>query len=43
MKKHLEMFLTMLKVGLFTFGGGYAMFDCVFSIYSTRTAGLFNK
>ena len=25
MKKHLEMFLTMLKVGLFTFGGGYAM------------------
>lgn len=25
MKKHLELFLTMLKIGLFTFGGGYAM------------------
>jgi len=25
MKKHLQLFLTMLKIGLFTFGGGYAM------------------
>lgn len=25
MKKHLRLFLTMLKIGLFTFGGGYAM------------------
>ena len=25
MKKHLDLFLTMLKIGLFTFGGGYAM------------------
>ena len=25
MKKHLCLFLTMLKIGLFTFGGGYAM------------------
>ncbi len=25
MKKYLSMFLTMLKIGLFTFGGGYAM------------------
>ena len=25
MKKHLSLFLTMLKIGLFTFGGGYAM------------------
>ena len=25
MKKHLGLFLTMLKIGLFTFGGGYAM------------------
>lgn len=25
MKKHLILFLTMLKIGLFTFGGGYAM------------------
>lgn len=25
MKKQLELFLTMLKIGMFTFGGGYAM------------------
>lgn len=25
MKKHFRLFLTMLKIGLFTFGGGYAM------------------
>ena len=25
MKKHLSLFFTMLKIGLFTFGGGYAM------------------
>ena len=25
MKKYLCMFFTMLKIGLFTFGGGYAM------------------
>ena len=25
MKKHINLFLTMLKIGLFTFGGGYAM------------------
>lgn len=25
MKKYLELFFTMLKIGLFTFGGGYAM------------------
>ena len=25
MKRYLELFITMLKVGLFTFGGGYAM------------------
>lgn len=25
MRKHSELFLTMLKIGLFTFGGGYAM------------------
>ena len=25
MKKYLELFLTMLKIGFFTFGGGYAM------------------
>ncbi len=25
MKKHLNLFFTMLKIGLFTFGGGYAM------------------
>ena len=25
MKKHLVLFFTMLKIGLFTFGGGYAM------------------
>ena len=25
MKKHFDLFLTMLKIGLFTFGGGYAM------------------
>ncbi len=25
MKRHFEIFLTMLKIGLFTFGGGYAM------------------
>ena len=25
MKKYLNLFLTMLKIGLFTFGGGYAM------------------
>lgn len=25
MKKYFELFLTMLKIGLFTFGGGYAM------------------
>ena len=34
MKKELELFLTFLKIGLFTFGGGYAMIsiiedDCV--------------
>ena len=25
MKKYLNLFFTMLKIGLFTFGGGYAM------------------
>ena len=25
MKKYLELFLTFFKLGLFTFGGGYAM------------------
>ena len=25
MKRHIDIFLTMLKIGLFTFGGGYAM------------------
>ena len=25
MKKYLSLFFTMLKIGLFTFGGGYAM------------------
>ena len=25
MKKYLRLFFTMLKIGLFTFGGGYAM------------------
>ena len=25
MRKHISLFLTMLKIGLFTFGGGYAM------------------
>ena len=25
MKKYIKLFLTMLKIGLFTFGGGYAM------------------
>jgi hypothetical protein len=25
MKRYLELFLTMLKIGAFTFGGGYAM------------------
>ena len=27
MKKYLNLFLTMLKIGLFTFGGGYAMIN----------------
>ena len=25
MRKYLNLFLTMFKIGLFTFGGGYAM------------------
>ena len=25
MKKYMSLFLTMMKIGLFTFGGGYAM------------------
>ena len=25
MKKYVDLFLTMLKIGAFTFGGGYAM------------------
>ena len=25
MKKYIDLFITMLKIGLFTFGGGYAM------------------
>ena len=29
MKKHLNLFLTMLKIGLFTFGGGYAMISII--------------
>ena len=27
MKKYLNLFLTMMKIGLFTFGGGYALID----------------
>ena len=29
MKKYLNLFLTMLKIGLFTFGGGYAMISII--------------
>ena len=29
MKKYFELFLTMLKIGLFTFGGGYAMISII--------------
>ena len=29
MKKYLSLFLTMLKIGLFTFGGGYAMISLI--------------
>ena len=28
-KDYLSLFLTMLKIGLFTFGGGYAMIDLI--------------
>ena len=29
MKKLIELFLTMLKIGTFTFGGGYAMISLI--------------
>ncbi len=29
MKKYIDLFITMLKIGLFTFGGGYAMISLI--------------
>lgn len=36
MKKYLSLFLTMLKIGLFTFGGGYAMIALLENEFVTR-------
>lgn len=36
MKKHLKLFLTMLKMGLFTFGGGYAMIALLENEFVTK-------
>ncbi len=36
MKKHLKLFLTMLKIGLFTFGGGYAMIALLENEFVTK-------
>ena len=36
MKKYLLLFLTMLKIGLFTFGGGYAMISLLEHEFVTR-------
>lgn len=36
MKKHLNLFLTMLKIGLFTFGGGYAMIALLENEFVTK-------
>ena len=36
MKKHLSLFLTMLKIGLFTFGGGYAMIALLENEFVTK-------
>ena len=36
MKKYLLLFLTMLKIGLFTFGGGYAMISLLDHEFVTR-------
>ena len=36
MKKHLEIFLTMMKIGLFTFGGGYAMIALLDNEFVTK-------
>ena len=36
MKKHLQLFLTMFKIGLFTFGGGYAMIALLENEFVTK-------
>lgn len=36
MKKHLELFLSMLKIGLLTFGGGYAMIALIENEFISR-------
>lgn len=36
MKKYLNLFLTMLKIGLFTFGGGYAMIALLENEFTTK-------
>ena len=36
MKKYLSLFLTMLKIGLFTFGGGYAMIALLENEFVTK-------
>lgn len=36
MKLHLKLFLTMLKIGLFTFGGGYAMIALLENEFITK-------
>lgn len=36
MKKYLNLFLTMLKIGLFTFGGGYAMIALLENEFITK-------
>lgn len=37
MKKHLNLFFTMLKIGLFTFGGGYAMIALLENEFVSKT------
>ena len=36
MKKYIDLFITMLKIGLFTFGGGYAMIALLESEFVSR-------
>lgn len=42
MKKNIQLFFTMLKVGLFTFGGGYAMISLLENQFVTKKKWLEN-